>query len=290
MNPVSYVSDGNFVRGDAGPDVFPKAATHFAVQFADAVGMAAQAQGQDRHAKWIGGVDSGLAEGEKFVEGQADFGRETAEIFAHHFARERIVSGRHRSVGGENIGRSGNLEGRVKIEPLLRDETANPLQAEKCGVSFVHMKNFRLDSERVQRIDAADAEHNLLSHSHFEITAVKLRRDKPIFRFVLRNIGVEQIKPDAPDVKFPKAGVNIAVQNRHRHQQRAIITLDFSDRQMMKVLIKTDRVLDSVLVDFLPEISVPIEQPDGDKVQIEIAGRFAMVAGENAEAAGIIWD
>src|SRR5947199_10698938 len=106
--------DGNLVTGDASPDVFPEAETHLAVQFAEAVGMATQAQRQDRHAKWVGGVDPGLAEGEKFVEGQADFGRKTAEIFAHHFARKRIVSGRHRSVGGENIGRSGNLEGGVK--------------------------------------------------------------------------------------------------------------------------------------------------------------------------------
>src|SRR5205823_4792383 len=257
MNPVSYVSDGNFVRGDAGPDVFPEAATDFAVQFADAVGMPAQAQGQDRHAKWVGGVDPGLAEREKFVEGQADFGGETAEIFAHHFARERIVSGWHRSVGGENIGRNGNLEGRIKIEPLLPDETTNPLETEKSGVSFVHVKNFRLDPERVQRIDAADAEHDFLSHSHFEIAAVKLGRNKAVFRVVFRNVGVEQVKLDAPDVKFPKAGVNIAVQNPHCNQQRAIITLNFANRQMMKILIKTDGVLDSVLVDFLPEISVP---------------------------------
>src|SRR5436190_16096973 len=31
MNPVSYVGDGHFVRGDAGPDVFPQTATDFAV-------------------------------------------------------------------------------------------------------------------------------------------------------------------------------------------------------------------------------------------------------------------
>src|SRR5436189_5669417 len=141
MNPVSYMSNGHFVRRNAGPNVFPQATTDFAVQFADAVGMQAQAQRQDRHAKWVGGVDPGMAEGEKFVERQADFGRETAEIFAHHFARERIVAGRHRSVGGEDISRSGNLEGRVKIELLLLDETPNPLQAEKSGVSFVHVKN-----------------------------------------------------------------------------------------------------------------------------------------------------
>src|SRR5947207_12869921 len=134
MNPVSYVSNGHFVRRNAGPNVFPQAATDFAVQFADAVGMPAQAQRQDRHAKWVGGVDPGLAKGEKFVERQADFGRETAEIFAHHFARERIVAGRNRSVGCEDNSRRGSLEGRVKIELPLRDGTPNPLQAETSRV------------------------------------------------------------------------------------------------------------------------------------------------------------
>ncbi len=77
MNAVGYAGDRHFVRRHAGPDVFPKRATDFAVQFADAVGMPAHAQGQDRHAEWIGGVDPGLAEGEKFVERQTEFGGET---------------------------------------------------------------------------------------------------------------------------------------------------------------------------------------------------------------------
>ena len=112
--------------------------------------MPAQTQGQDRHAKRIGGVDPGLAEGEKFVEWQTDFGGEAAEIFAHHFARERIVARRHRRVGGENIGGRCDLKGGVKTELLLRDEPPNPLEAEKGGVAFVHVENVRLDPERAQ--------------------------------------------------------------------------------------------------------------------------------------------
>ena len=68
MNPVSYTGDRDFVFGHARPNVFPQAATDFAVEFADAIGMPAQSQRQNRHAKWIGGVETGLAEGEKFVE------------------------------------------------------------------------------------------------------------------------------------------------------------------------------------------------------------------------------
>ena len=57
---------------------------------------------------------------------------------------------------------------------------------------------------------------------------------------------------------------------------------------MMKILIQVDGVLDPFLVDFLPEISVAVEQADRDKVQVEVAGRFAMIAGEDAETTGVI--
>ena len=185
--------------------------------------------------------------------------------------KESLPAGTGR-VGGENIGGRCDLKGGVKIELLLRDEPPNPLEAEKGGVAFVHVENVRLDPERAQGVDAANTEHDLLSHSHFEVAAVKLGGDEAIFRVVLRDIGVEQVKLDAADLKLPNASVNIAVQNRHRHQQRAIVAPDFPDRQMMKILIETDRVLDPVLVDFLPEISVSIEQADGDKIQVEVAG------------------
>ena len=57
---------------------------------------------------------------------------------------------------------------------------------------------------------------------------------------------------------------------------------------MMKILVQTDGVLHAVLVDLLFEVAVPVEQSDRDEIQVEIAGRFAMIAGENAEAAGVI--
>ncbi len=56
----------------------------------------------------------------------------------------------------------------------------------------------------------------------------------------------------------------------------------------MKILIEADRVLHALFVDLLFEISVAIEQTDRDEIQIQIARGFAMVAGENAKAAGII--
>src|SRR5436190_11578693 len=59
---------------------------------------------------------------------------------------------------------------------------------------------------------------------------------------------------------------------------------------MMKILVQVDRLLHAVLVDLLFEITVSVKQPDCDEVQIEVARRFAMVAGQNPKTAGIIWD
>src|SRR5207249_89960 len=81
-----------------------------------------------------------------------------------------------------------------------------------------------------------------------------------------------------------------AIEQAHGDEQIVIALPDFTNRQVMKILVQADRVLDAVLVDLLLEIPVPIKEPDRDKIQVEIAGRFTMVAGENAEAAGIVRD
>jgi hypothetical protein len=58
----------------------------------------------------------------------------------------------------------------------------------------------------------------------------------------------------------------------------------------VEILIEIDRFLHAFLVDLLLEITVPVEQADRDEVEIEIARRFAMVARQNAQTAGIIRD
>ena len=60
------------------------------------------------------------------------------------------------------------------------------------------------------------------------------------------------------------------------------------ERQMREVLVQLDALLPAVFVDLLAEVAVPVEQREGDERQVEIARRFAVVAGENAEAAGVV--
>jgi hypothetical protein len=58
-------------------------------------------------------------------------------------------------------------------------------------------------------------------------------------------------------------------------------------RQVVEIGIGIVRDLVAVVVDALGEIALAIEQADGDEGQAQIGGALAMVAGEDAQAAGI---
>ena len=118
--------------------------------------------------------------------GSAIASAKLAEVFLHHLAREGVVARGHRRVSGEDIGRGHDLEGGIKIELLLYNSQADAFEREEGRVALVHVEDLRVDPERAERFHAADAEHDLLAHPHFEIAAVELRRDQAIFRRVLR--------------------------------------------------------------------------------------------------------
>src|SRR6478672_2476518 len=150
------------------------------------------------------------------------------------------------------------------------------------------MKHVRLDSKRAESFHTANPEYDFLAHAHLEIAAVKLRGDAPVLRAVLRNVGVEQIHVHAPDAQFPNPGENFPVQNRHRNEKLQFAAASFADWQVIKILVQINRRLNAVLIDLLPEIAVSVEQTNCNEIQIKIARRFAMIAGQNAETAGII--
>ena len=145
-----------------------------------------------------------------------------------------------------------------------------------------------MDPERGESFHAADPEQDFLAHAHLEIAAVKFRGDASVLRVVLRNVGVEEIDIHAPDAQFPNPGENFSIENRDRNEKLHFAPASFADWQVVKILVQVNCCLNAVLIDLLPEVAVAIEQTNRNKIQIKIARRFAMVAGQNAEAAGVI--
>src|SRR6476620_3067976 len=155
-------------------------------------------------------------------------------------------------------------------------------------MSFVHVEHVGLNSERGESFYAANPEHDFLAHAHLEIAAVKFRSDASVLRVVLRNVGIEEIDVYTTDAQFPNPGENFSIENQDRNEKLHFAPARFAYRQVVKILVQVNRCLNAVLIDLLPEIAVAIKQTYRNKIQIKIARRFAMVAGQNAEAAGVI--
>ena len=119
--PLVMLVIGTSYTGTPDHTSFQSTAADVAVQFADAIGVAAHPQRQDGHAEWIVRRDPRLSEGEEFVERDVQLLRKLAEIFLHHVPRERVVTRRDRSMCGKNIGRGDDLQRGIKIELLFCD-------------------------------------------------------------------------------------------------------------------------------------------------------------------------
>src|SRR5438094_4728362 len=146
------------------------------------------------------------------------------------------------------------------------------------------MEHVRLDPERGESFHAADPEHDFLAHAHLEIAAVKLRGDASVLRVVLRNAGVEAIDVHAADAQFPNPRENFPIEDQDRNEKLHFAPASFAHWQVIKILVQINCRLNALLIDLLPEIPVSIEQTNRNEIQIKIAGRFAVIAGQNDEA------
>ena len=84
------------------------------------------------------------------------------------------------------------LDGGGRVQALLLNQAANPLQAEEPGVALVDVEHLGLDPEGVQGADPADAEQDLLAQAVLAAAAVQAVGDRPLGRAVLVYVGVEQ--------------------------------------------------------------------------------------------------
>ena len=154
-----------------------------------------------------------FSEPEEIVETDPEIFRIPGEMADHHLARESVISGRHRSVSGKNVGRGNHLEGRVIFQSLVLDVLADPFEGEKRRVALVHVVDLRMDAEGIQGPDAAYPEDNLLPDPHLQITAIKLFGDQTIFGGILLDIRIEQVKFDPADLQLPDFGRHVSAKN-----------------------------------------------------------------------------
>src|ERR1700731_4608402 len=97
---------------------------------------------------------------------------------------ERVVASGNRGVSCEDAVRGYRLEGGVERQPVCK-MLAQQLENEKRGVPLVEMKPRRLDTQRTERLSAADAENHFLPDARRLVATVEAVRDIAVRRRVL---------------------------------------------------------------------------------------------------------
>ncbi len=91
-----------------------------------------------------------------------------------------------------------------KLKTVIRHQNANALDGQECGMPFVHVIDGGAEAQRLERAQAADAEHDLLVNALVIVAAVELIGDLAMLRRgVLRDVAIEQIELHAAHIDAP---------------------------------------------------------------------------------------
>ena len=132
-------------------------------------------------------------------------------------------------------------------------------------MALVHVEDGRLEAERAQRADAADAEDELLPEPVLAVAAVEPVGDRARLGRVPLDVGVEQVEARPADVGAPDAGGNGLARELDLDLDRLGL-----DRQPRRVVRRVALLLAARLVELLAEVALAVEQADADERHAEL--------------------
>ena len=120
--------------------------------------------------------------------------------------------------------------------------------------------------------------------------AVEAVGDLALGRRVLLDVGVEHQQRDTADVRLPDVGAQcpLARQGQRHLGRGAVLLAQQREGEFVRIEDRVLLLLPAVPREGLAEVAVPVEEPDADEGDAEVAGRLEVVAGEDAEAAGVL--
>ncbi len=141
-----------------------------------------------------------------------------------------------------------------------------------------------------QRADAADTEKQLLAQPVLGGAAVETIGHVDVVVGVPLDVGVEHQQRHPTHAGHPDARDEVRT-SWHRDADRGAAAVGLpeqGDRQLVGVEHRVGLLLPSGCVERLLEVAVPVEQPDPDDRHAEVAGALEVVAGQDAEPAGVL--
>ena len=198
-----------------------------------------------------------------------------------------VVPGGHRRVRRED-GRRPHLTHRVLERHAIRRAFPQPLDEHERRVALVGVPHARIDADRAQHPDARDAERPFLLEPLLGPAGVEPAGQAPVGGIVLLEIRVEQEHRDAPHPHPPRADVDRPAEGAHHREPRLALGPDERlERPHARVEPLVGVLLPAVEPDPLVEIALRVEQTDRHQRHAQVGRRLAVIARENAQAAGV---
>src|SRR5579884_1626774 len=287
VDAVSDVADGHLIHVDAGPEELPHLARNAAVQAADAVVLSRQREREHGHT--IGRPPAMILARhlQKLVAVQAELAPVGAKVSIDQVVVESIVTGGHgRMRGKECIGRD-DLARLIEAQPL-RYQFATALKVQESGVSLIEMPGCRRNIQRSQCAHAADTQHDLLCDTNLAVPAVEARQQFAIPGRVGSDICIHQVERDAAHHQLPDFSIDAPARQVDTDDHFVAGRADgWHGGNLRKMQLLVEVLLPALARDTLLEVALRIEKANADEGQAEVAGLFAVVAGQNTQAAGV---
>ena len=143
---------------------------------------------------------------------------------------------------------------------------------------------------QAQRPHAAHPEEHLLLQAQLAAAAVQALGDAAAGVVVGVDVGVEEEQRHAADLGAPHVGLELTAAGEVDRDDGCPAVLLAQQRQREPVGVEDGVVLllPAVAVEALAEVAGLVEQADADDRHADVARRLEVVAGEDAEAAGVL--
>ena len=174
MDAVRYVTNRDVALRPAWKQGLEDSPAYFTVQPADTVDRPAAAQGKIRHIERLRVVIRILsAEGHELVERDPELILGIIlKMLTHQVRGEPVKTGGNRSMSGEQIPGTRDLESHFEALPRPSHKICGSLQYCEGCVAFIQVANFRVKPQPPQKTPAANAQHKFLSNAYLEAAPV----------------------------------------------------------------------------------------------------------------------
>ena len=289
VDAVGDVADIKLLGEVAREHVREDVLADLAVQHGHAVDILRQGGGERAHGELlVSVVRIDLAQAHHRAPIHAETVGILSEEAADHLLRERVMAGRDRGVRRVEAGGADELQRLREGEMALLHALAHEFQAGESGVTLIVVVDAGRQAQRTQGAHATDAQQELLLQTVLPVATVELVRDLAVLRSVGFIVGIEQIEVGTAHGHLPDTRAQRTAGHLHLDGLPGAVLVEHRlRRDLHEVLRLVLGHLVALRREALGEVAETVQETDRHQVDVHVGSLLQVVAGQDAQAAGV---